>query len=221
VWTNPADNSVWVFVANASGISGLKLSESNCTPTLTTAWSSSIANSPASGDPGGASPIVVNNTLNGTNQPNSVLFYAGYNRTIRALDPMTGKSLWSATTNYIHWQSPIVANGVVYITDETRNSSEAVTGGYLTAFHLPPTAAYVSRFTVSQRGSTVIFSWRTATHNGIAGFDVFAGHHRLNPTMIRPHTARSYRYATHYRGPGQFALHVLLVNGHSVIIPRS
>jgi hypothetical protein len=37
-----------------------------------------------------------------------------------ALDPVTGNPLWSSgTIGSIHWQSPIVVNGRVYVTDES------------------------------------------------------------------------------------------------------
>ncbi|HLY24817.1 MAG TPA: PQQ-binding-like beta-propeller repeat protein, partial [Aggregatilineales bacterium] len=61
---------------------------------------------------GGTSPIIANN----------VLFYAGGGN-IRALSPTTGTQLWTSTSTTsnigsIHWESPIVDNGVLYITDE-------------------------------------------------------------------------------------------------------
>ena len=56
---------------------------------------------------GGFSPIVENN----------VLYYAGTG-VIHALDPATGNQLWQDTTiGSIHWDSPVVDNGVLYITD--------------------------------------------------------------------------------------------------------
>jgi outer membrane protein assembly factor BamB len=43
---------------------------------------------------------------------------AGSN-SVRAFDPATGKQLWYDTgIGAIHWESPIVANGALYITDE-------------------------------------------------------------------------------------------------------
>jgi hypothetical protein len=99
VWVNPADGSTWAFVANGNGISGLKLTlGSGGVPQLSVAWQKTG---------GGFSPLIANN----------VLYYAGSN-TLRALDPTTGNLLWSNTQiGSIHWQSPIVANGVVYILD--------------------------------------------------------------------------------------------------------
>lgn len=113
VWTNPSDNSVWTFVTNDSGISGLKVVSVNGSPRLQTVWTK---NSNA----GGSSPLIANN----------VLYYAGSNR-IQALDPTTGNLLWQDTTiGGIHWASPIVANGVLYISDSSKQ---------VTAYSLPST----------------------------------------------------------------------------------
>jgi len=61
---------------------------------------------------------------------NNVLYFAGSN-IIRAVNPLTGAVLWSDTTHVggIHWESPIVVNATLYITDES---------AHLTAFALPP-----------------------------------------------------------------------------------
>jgi hypothetical protein len=101
VWVDPVDKSTWAFVANGNGIAGLQVTYAGGNvPQLTARWHKSN---------GGTSPVVVN----------SVLFYAGSNN-IRALDPRSGNRLWHDTTYLggIHWESPIVVNGVVYITDE-------------------------------------------------------------------------------------------------------
>jgi hypothetical protein len=100
VWRNPKDGSTWVFVANDSGISGLKLyTSSTAPPSLVPVWTDGN---------GGSSPIVAN----------GMVFYAGGN-TMQAVDATTGNPLWSdSSLGGIHWESPIVANGVVYITSE-------------------------------------------------------------------------------------------------------
>lgn len=101
VWVNPADGTIWVFTANKEGFSALRLElDQQKMPHLKVAWRNSK---------GGTSPIVAN----------SVLFYAGSDE-IRALDPTSGKQLWrSNQIGKIHWESPIVANGILYITDES------------------------------------------------------------------------------------------------------
>jgi outer membrane protein assembly factor BamB len=56
---------------------------------------------------GGGSPLVAN----------SVLYY--FSGQLFALDPTTGNQLWaSPSIGQVHWESPIVAGGVVYTTIE-------------------------------------------------------------------------------------------------------
>jgi outer membrane protein assembly factor BamB len=111
VWVNPADNATWVFVANSRGISGLKLTVAGGgIPGLSSQWQLGA---------GGTSPIVAN----------GVLFYAATGH-IRALDPINGHELWSnSQIGSIHWQSPIVADGVLFITDESGKLSAYAIGG--------------------------------------------------------------------------------------------
>ncbi len=101
VWTNPATGATWVFVATDQGISGLELVWDGAgQPSLQTRWQH------ASGY--AFSPLVANN----------VLYYAGGN-TVHALRPADGTELWSDQgLGGIHWESPVVANGTLYITDE-------------------------------------------------------------------------------------------------------
>ena len=105
VWVNPADSSTWVFVANGNGLSGLKLNlNGGGNPSLVKMWK---INS------GGTSPIVAN----------GVLYYvAGGN--IWALDPVSHAQLWHNTQiGGIHWESPIVVNGLLYVTDNNNHLS--------------------------------------------------------------------------------------------------
>ena len=101
VWVNPADQGVWTFIANGSGISGLALTVApGGTPSLVSRWTNGA---------GGSSPVLAN----------GILYEAG-SGVLHALDPTTGNTLWSDTTNVggIHWESPIVVQGRVYLTDE-------------------------------------------------------------------------------------------------------
>jgi len=109
VWVNPADHSVWVFVSNSAGIAGLQLSVSQAgDPSLISRWTSV----------GGTSPLIAN----------GVLFIA-HGGLISALNATDGSLLWSDNrVGQIHWESPIVVNGVVFITDQNGN---------LTAYSLP------------------------------------------------------------------------------------
>jgi hypothetical protein len=109
VWVNPADGRVWVFVSNASGMAGLEFVVDGAgNPSLQSRWTAGP----------GTSPLVAN----------GVLFYAR-SGLISALAPSSGSLLWSSSqVGAIHWQSPIVANGVLYLEDQSGN---------LTAFSLP------------------------------------------------------------------------------------
>ncbi len=100
VWINPADGSTWVFVATLNGLSALKLVVNGGTPSLSLAWKNTS---------GGTSPIVAG----------GVLYYA-QGGLIQAVNPLTGAILWSDSgIGGIHWESPMVDNGVLYITDES------------------------------------------------------------------------------------------------------
>src|SRR5579859_2411585 len=99
VWVNTADSSTWVFVANDNGLSGLKLVVTGGNPSLVKQWQNGN---------GGTSPIVAN----------GVLYYASGN-ILRALNPVNGALLWhNNQIGGIHWESPIVVNGLLYVTDE-------------------------------------------------------------------------------------------------------
>jgi outer membrane protein assembly factor BamB len=100
-WVDPVDGSTWAFVSNGSGISGLQLTLDGAgNPSLVSRWTVRS---------GGSSPIVVN----------GLLFYAGSGN-LQALDPRTGAQLWNSTSiGGIHWESPIVAAGHLYVTDES------------------------------------------------------------------------------------------------------
>lgn len=101
-WVNPADGATWAFVAHNNGLAGLRLQvDVNGNPSLTSPWS--IAT-------GGTSPHVANGVL-----------YVARGGSIRAFDPTTGAQVWSNTQiGNLHWQSPVVHNGALYVTD--RNS---------------------------------------------------------------------------------------------------
>ncbi|TAH54216.1 MAG: hypothetical protein EYC68_00380 [Chloroflexota bacterium] len=119
VWVNPADNSTWVFVANDAGLSGMQLViDAQGNPSLVPQWIDKLQ--------GGSSPMLANGVLYfaGTNPS-----YLGISYFIQARDPVNGNVLWEdATIGRIHWESPIVVNGVLYITDGSN---------HLTAYGIP------------------------------------------------------------------------------------
>jgi outer membrane protein assembly factor BamB len=109
VWVNPADSRTWIYVSNSAGLVGLQLVLSSTgDPSLVNPWTSS----------GGTSPLIAN----------GILFIA-HNGLIRALNATDGSLLWSDNNiGSIHWESPVVANGRLYISDQNDN---------LTAYTLP------------------------------------------------------------------------------------
>ena len=109
VWTDDEGDS-WVYFANHHGITAFELIGDAANPQLVARWTSSAA--------GDSSPAVAN----------GVVFTVRTNR-ITALDAQTGAELWSDTrVGRIHWESPIVVNGAIYVTDFD---------GMLSAYALP------------------------------------------------------------------------------------
>jgi hypothetical protein len=140
VWINPGDGSTWVFVVNGSGAAAYKVVfDGSGNPSLAPQWNNNV---------GGTSPVIAN----------GVLFYVG-GGTMRARDPVTGASLWSASGLVgTHWQSPIVANGAVYVTDGSsqlaRYALPSASGTVLTSSASPVRQGTLVTFTATVTGST-------------------------------------------------------------------
>jgi hypothetical protein len=109
VWVNPLDQSTWIFVANGNGMLSLQLTVSvSGDPSLAVKWTAA----------GGTSPLVANGVV-----------YLARSGAIVAYDAADGSLLWSNhRIGSIHWESPVVVNGVLYITDQSGN---------FTAYSLP------------------------------------------------------------------------------------
>jgi hypothetical protein len=107
VWVNPSDQSTWVFAGNGSGLSGLQLGlDGSNHPALTMRWNRDGSSNAST------SPIVAN----------GVLYHAGPcadgGICVTAHDPLSGDVLWSSPhIGNVHWQSPILVDGALYITD--------------------------------------------------------------------------------------------------------
>jgi len=113
VWTDHTTGRTYVFIANEKGISAIRLRVDRAgNPSLASAWA-------------------VRASCSSTLMVNQVLFCAGGfdhtppSGTLWARDPLTGAALWHAHIGGIHWQAPMVANGVLYLPDFS---------GYLNAF---------------------------------------------------------------------------------------
>jgi hypothetical protein len=104
-WVDGSGNT-WLLIANRAGVSGLKLRFTNQNvPFLEAEWNH-LANA--------RSAVVAND----------VLYYAaacGSSFCMNAADPVTGDVLWTSSEHLatLHWQSPIVVNGAIYIADGT------------------------------------------------------------------------------------------------------
>ena len=103
VWVNPKDKTSWVFVGTYHGLAAFRLLvDKTGMPGLKLEWTQSE---------GSSSPIIANGVL-----------FCAVSGSVRALNPVSGKLLWrSKDIGSIHWESPIVDNGVLYITDESGN----------------------------------------------------------------------------------------------------
>jgi outer membrane protein assembly factor BamB len=107
-WLDPRMQRTWLFVANRHGISSFRLEKNtDDSPHLVPHWMSTTDS--------GTTPIVAN----------GVLFLVAPHQIV-AMQPTTGHVLWRDTTiGDIHWQSPIIVNGTLYVAD---------LGGYLNAY---------------------------------------------------------------------------------------
>src|SRR5205823_13544660 len=81
-------------------------------------------------------------------RPRSTLF--PYTTLFRS-DPTSGAEMWNdgGAVGGIHWESPIVVNGRVYVTDESAQ---------LTAFELPPAGPPFGSFDTPTDGATGVRS---------------------------------------------------------------
>jgi hypothetical protein len=73
-----------------------------------------------------------------------------------------------------------------------------------------PTAARVTGFSVRRHGSVLDFHWRLASSAGVAGFNVYAGRHRLNRRLIPAHAGLTYHYRVRWAGSGPYLLRLVL-----------
>jgi outer membrane protein assembly factor BamB len=100
-WLAP-DGTTWVIVATHRGTSGLALVVKDGVPTLEPRWVNAID---------GATPVIVGGVI-----------YMARNNELVALDPETGERIWSDNSiGKIHWQSPIVVDGRIYVADNERH----------------------------------------------------------------------------------------------------
>ena len=105
---------VYVYVGLADGMYAYALSSIGGSSQLTQVWKANL-------------------TLGGEGTSAAVragVVYVAASNQLVALNATTGATLGSATIGGVHWESPMIARGIVYVTDESRN---------LTAFQIVPT----------------------------------------------------------------------------------
>jgi hypothetical protein len=107
VWVD-RNGTTWLFVGSNSAVTALQLVTVNGRSTLQHVWT-------ASG--GGTSPVVANGIV-----------FAARSGAINAFNARTGHEVWSSSQHSaggsignVHWESPIVVNGWLYMSDESGN----------------------------------------------------------------------------------------------------
>ena len=187
VWVDPATGHIWVYVTGGFGLRAFTVtSNSFGTPHLILQWS--LGGARVKG-----SPLVANGVL-----------YAAASGLMEALNPLTGSKLWAnPSIGPIHWESPVVADGVLYITDENGN---------LSAFAPTPHAA---RFKVSHQGGHAVFSWGASNTSATSGFFVRSGSQQLNKALIP--VDGNYAVTTVWHS-GVFTLYGVLISGRPLAL---
>ena len=110
VWSNAA-KQVWLFMGFPDSVEAYRLETSKMgVSKLVAVWQSRAGQTAGQG----TSPVVANGIV-----------FVAFDGAIVALDALSGKPLWSSamrgagkTIGPVHWESPIVANGWVYCSDE-------------------------------------------------------------------------------------------------------
>jgi outer membrane protein assembly factor BamB len=192
VWVDPAHaHKPWVYVSSEGGIVGLRLYVENGknVPTFHVGW-------PAVSH-GRTMPLVAN----------GVLYFFG-SEGIQALRPTDGVRLWQDTAVFSsHWESPIVANGTLYITDET---------GTLSAYGLRPGDSPTVRFTAKRQGNHVSFRWKLSNGTGVKGFYLYAARTPVVGSLIPTHKSLSYSRTVRWTLKGKlpkFRLQIATTDG--------
>lgn len=161
VWRAP-NNDIWMYVCNDGGVSALKLNATG------DGW--------VPGAGGGNAQWKDLRRCSSPTMANGVL-YAADNAYIRAYNPTTGQILWSNTEiGSIHWETPIVVNGVLYITDES---------AHLTAYTLPQTPNRPDTIGVYASGT---FFLRNSNTTGFADITVPYNPSGVLTSRLRPVT---------------------------------
>lgn len=179
VWINPVDGTVWFFVANDSGISGLQMSvDGGGNPSMNAIWTNATD---------GTSPVLAN----------GILFYNSSSGVL-ALDPTTGNQLFSdSSVGSHHWESLIVVDGHLYVTDESSNLwAYAPNPAPLGFYTIAPCRAVDTRRAAGADGGPALQAngaRRLFPLAGVCGIPSDAKAVAANITIVSPSTAGDLR----------------------------
>lgn len=81
-----------------------------------------------------------------------------------------------------------------------------------------PTVASVSRFTAVRHGGRLALNWRLRARGRVAGFNLYAGRHRLNGILIPQHRRLTYTYAVTRVWSGPYMLGIVLPGGREIFV---
>ncbi|HEX4222157.1 MAG TPA: PQQ-binding-like beta-propeller repeat protein, partial [Pseudonocardiaceae bacterium] len=128
VWTDPSTGAVWVFIPGNNGLAGFQVTvDASGNPSLSLKWS--MFNGWTT------SVFVANGVLyaaNGGGEHTTTLKV----HQLQAINPVTGKVVWTSNIGQHHWSSPIMANGIVYLADGNSGGFGSGTSGDLLAWSL-------------------------------------------------------------------------------------
>jgi hypothetical protein len=102
VLQDPSTRQTWIYLGLADGVRAYRLVTKNGVSRLVHVWTSSDGETPE-----GTSPAI-----------SGGIVFVAMNGAIYALDSRSGKKLWSGSIGDVHWESPIVANGWLFCSDQ-------------------------------------------------------------------------------------------------------
>ena len=200
IWVNPSDpGRPWVFIGNEFGLVGLQVypDSGSTIPTFHVGWAPVSSGRP--------SPTVAN----------GILYYLS-SEGIQALGATSGIQLWSDTTVHsFHWESPIVANGVLYATDE---------GGHLTAYTPAPASTPRVKLTIRHVGARLSFRWNVSSGKGVTGFYLYAGQKLIQQSLIKVHAGLTYQHTVQpVKGiaVSSYSVRVVMHDGRRFSVPAT
>lgn len=128
VWRDPS-GAVWVFVPGEKGVAGFRIAVDPVgNPSLSLRWT--LFNGWTT------SAFVANGVLYAANGGGEHTADQKQHK-VQAINPTTGKVVWTGSIGQHHWSSPILANGVLYMPDGNSGGFGSGTSGHLIAWSLP------------------------------------------------------------------------------------